>query len=207
MGRPAKTTDADVLDTTYALAWERGCDAITISDLEVAIDLRAPSIYRRFKSRDELLAAAVDRYVERVVARRVRRYLDESIDPLQGIRQFFLSVVTPPRTPAAPRGCLLTTTSQQSSYGIPVIRDAVDRGLALVETGLHAALDRAAEQGYEFTSATDDLAKALLHSAQGVLVLARCGHKELESSVTTMLDALLKPASRTDISSKLHDDP
>ena len=108
---------------------------------------------------------------------------------------------------AAPRGCLLTTTSQQSSYGIPVIRDAVDRGLALVETGLHAALDRAAEQGYEFTSATDDLAKALLHSAQGVLVLARCGHKELESSVTTMLDALLKPASRTDISSKLHDDP
>jgi AcrR family transcriptional regulator len=207
MGRPAKTTDADILDTTYALAWRHGCDAITIRDLEAALDLRAPSIYRRFTSRDELLAAAVDRYVDRVVRRRVRRYLDEAVDPLQGIREFFHSVLTSKRTPAKPPGCLLTTTSQQSSYGIPVIRDAVDRGQALVETGLLAALDRAAQQGYEFTHPTGELSTALLQSLQGVLVLVRCGHDNLESSVTTMLDALLKPASRSDISSKLQDDP
>ena len=62
MGRPVKTTDTDVLDVTYVLAWQRGCDDLTIRDLEVALDLRAPSIYRRFHSRDELLAAAIDRY-------------------------------------------------------------------------------------------------------------------------------------------------
>ncbi|HTY29403.1 MAG TPA: TetR/AcrR family transcriptional regulator, partial [Mycobacterium sp.] len=158
-----------------------------------ALDLRAPSIYRRFNSRDELLAAAIDRYVERVVGGRVRHYLEEAADPLHGIRQFFLSVIRPPRSPAAPRGCLLTTTSQQSSYGIPVIHDAVDRGLARIETGLRAALERAAAQGCDLASTTGDLAKALLQGFQGVLVLVRCGHEELELSVNTMLDALLKP--------------
>lgn len=195
MGRPAKTTDADILDATYALAWERGCDAITIRDLEVELDLRAPSIYRRFNSRDDLLAAAVDRYVERVVGRRVRRYLDEAVDPIEGIRQFFLSALEPRRGPATPAGCLLTTTSQQSGYCTPAIRDAVDRGLALIETGLRAALDRAGERGYEFTSPTVDLAKALLQSFQGILVLVRCGHQKLESSVHAMLGALLKPTA------------
>jgi len=79
------------------------------------------------------------------------------------------------------------------AHHLPVIHDAVDRGLARIETGLHTALDRAAEQGYEFASEPGDLAKALLQSFQGVLVLVRCGHEELESSVNTMLDALLKP--------------
>lgn len=193
MGRPAKTTDADVLDTTYALAWQRGCDDITIRDLEVALDLRAPSIYRRFHSRDELLAAAIDRYVERVVAGRIRRYLQDAADPLHGIRQFFLSVVESPRTPAAPRGCLLTTSSQQSCYAIPVIGDAVDRGLALLETALRDALDRAVAHGHRFVSPTDDLATVLLQSFQGTLVLVRCGHDDLESSVNLTLDAILAP--------------
>ena len=93
MGRPAKTSDSDVLDIAYALAWQRGCDDVTIRDLEIALDLRAPSIYRRFRSRDELLAAAIDRYVECVVDVRVRRYLEGADDPMRGIRRFFLTAV------------------------------------------------------------------------------------------------------------------
>ena len=229
MGRPAKTTDSDVLDITYALAWQRGCDDITIRDLEVALDIRAPSIYRRFHSRDELLAAAVDRYSDRVVGGRVRRYLENDSNPLEGIRGFFLSAVdsefllgavdsevllgavdsevhlgavdsevhlgaVDSTTPARmPRGCLLATTSQQSSYAVPAIRDAVDRGVAKVEEALRAALDRAAAQGHQFTSPRHDLAWALLQNFLGVLMLARCGHDHLEPSVTIMLDALLGP--------------
>ena len=37
MGRPAKTSDSDVLDIAYALAWQRGCDDVTIRDLEIAL--------------------------------------------------------------------------------------------------------------------------------------------------------------------------
>ena len=192
MGRPAKTTDSDVLDITYALAWQRGCDDVTIRDLEVVLDLRAPSIYRRFHSRDELLAAAIDRYTDRVVGGRVLRYLTDR-DPLEGIRAFFLSAVDSKTQPHIPRGCLLATTSQQSSYAVPAIGDAVDRGVAKVEEALCAALDRAAAQGHQFTSPRHDLAWALLQNFLGVLMLARCGHDHLEPSVTIMLDALLGP--------------
>ncbi len=193
MGRPAKTTDSDVLDITYALAWQRGCDDVTIRDLEIALDLRAPSIYRRFRSRDELLATAIDRYVECVVDLRVSRYLEGASDPLHGIRRFFLSAADAPAGPATPRGCLLATTSQQSSYSVPVIRDAVDRGVARVEEALCSALDRAQAGGRQFASPHRDLARALLQNFLGVLMLARCGHGNLEPSVSVMLDALLGP--------------
>ena len=193
MGRPAKTTDSDVLEITCALAWERGCDDVTVRDLEIALDLRAPSIYRRFHSRDELLAAAIDYYVDRVVGGRVRRYLDGADDPLEGIREFFLSAVDSTARPRVPRGCLVATTSQQSSYAVPVIRDAVDRGVAKVEEALRAALDRATVQGHVFTSSPADLAAALLTSFLGVLTLARCGHDQLNPGMTVMLDALLGP--------------
>jgi AcrR family transcriptional regulator len=193
MGRPAKTTDSDVLDITYMLAWQRGCDDVTIRDLEIALDLRAPSIYRRFHSRDELLAAAIDRYVECVVDVRVHRYLENTRDPLRGIRRFFLSVADTRANLGVPRGCLLATTSQQSSYAIPAIRDAVDRGVAKVEEALRAALDRAADQGNRFTSPPHNLARALLQNFLGVLLLVRCGHDHLKPSVTVMLDAILRP--------------
>lgn len=193
IGRPVKTTDDDVLDITYALAWQRGCDAVTIRDLEVALDLRAPSIYRRFHSRDELLAAAIDRYVECVVDVRVRHYLEGTGDPLHGIRRFFLTVTDTTTNPEIPRGCLLATTSQQSSYAIPVIHEAVNRGVVRVEDALCSALVRAAAGGHQFPSPHRDLAQALLQSFLGVLMLARCGHDRLEPSVTVMLDALLRP--------------
>jgi AcrR family transcriptional regulator len=193
MGRPAKTSDSDVLDITYALAWQRGCDDVTIRDLETALDLRAPSIYRRFRSRDELLAAAIERYVECVVEVRVRRYLEGAGDPLHGIRRFFLTATDAAVNPAMDRGCLLATTSQQSSYAVPVIRDAVDRGVARVEQALCSTLDRADAAGHRFASPHPDLARALLQNFLGVLMLARCGHNNLEPGVSVMLDALLGP--------------
>ena len=196
MGRPAKTTDADVLDTTYALAWQRGCDDITIRDLEVALDLRAPSIYRRFHSRDELLAAAIDRYVDREVDPRVRHYLDDADDPLDGIRQFFLRTLDLMAQLETPPGCLVATTSQQSSYAVPVIRDAVDRGTARVREALLAALERAVAQGHQFAVPHHDLAWALLQNYVGVVMLTRCGHTQLQPSVTIVLDALLVPTAR-----------
>jgi hypothetical protein len=34
VGQTVKTTDAEVLDTTFDLIWRRGCDAVSIRDLE-----------------------------------------------------------------------------------------------------------------------------------------------------------------------------
>jgi len=191
MGRPAKMTDTDVLDVTYQLIWAHGCDDVSIRDLEEALDLRAPSIYRRFGSRDELLAAAIDRYVERVVQARITRFLDEANDPIQGTREFFLSVVKIPAGAASAPGCLLTTTSQQSVREVPAIGAAIGRGFELIEVAFRRTLDRAVTQGSTFASPSPEVARTLLQSFQGVLVLARCGFDQLDVSVNHTLDALL----------------
>ena len=191
MGRPAKMTDTDVLDVTYELIWQRGCDDVTIRDLEAALDLRAPSIYRRFGSRDELFAAAIDRYVERVVQGRITKFLDEASDALQGIREFFLSVATIPAGAAKAPGCLLTTTSQQSARDVPAIGAAIGRGLELIEVAFRRTLDRAVGQGRTLASPSPEVARTLLQSFQGVLVLARCGFDQLDVTVNRTLDALL----------------
>jgi TetR/AcrR family transcriptional repressor of nem operon len=184
-------TDTDVLDVTYELIWQRGCDDVTIRDLEAALDLRAPSIYRRFGSRDELFAAAIDRYVERVVQGRITKFLDEASDALQGIREFFLSVATIPAGAAKAPGCLLTTTSQQSARDVPAIGAAIGRGLELIEVAFRRTLDRAVGQGRTLASPSPEVARTLLQSFQGVLVLARCGFDQLDVTVNRTLDALL----------------
>ena len=191
MGRPAKMTDTELLDVTCALIWERGCDQVTIRDLEAALDLRAPSIYRRFDSRDALLTAAIDRYVERVVQGRIARFLDGAVDPVTGIGEFFLSVVAIPAGRSKAPGCLLTTTSQQAAGAVPSIAAAIGRGFDLIEAALHRSLDRAVALGSSFASPTSEIARSLLQAFQGVLVLARCGFDHLESSVRFTLDALL----------------
>jgi AcrR family transcriptional regulator len=193
VGQTVKATDAQVLETTFDLIWRRGCDAVSIRDLEVALDIRAPSIYRRFHSRDQLLAAAIDRYVERVVHPRIRHFLIESPDPLDGIRQYSLSSIELQDQFLERRGCLLASTSQQTAFDVPVIREAVTRGFDEMESALIDALDRAVAQGHRFQCATDELARALIQSWVGLLVLMRSGRHGLDAAMTVTLDGLLGP--------------
>jgi len=193
VGQTAKTTDAKVLDITFDLVWQRGCDAVSIRDLEVALDIRAPSIYRRFHSRDQLLAAAIDRYVDKIIRQRIRQFLIDADDPLDGIRQYYLSNTEVEFQSLARRGCLLVSTSQQTAFKIPVIREAVTRGFNEMESALAAAIDRAAAQGHQFQCAADELALALTQSHIGFLVLMRSGKDGLDAAMTVALDALLGP--------------
>ena len=74
-----------------------------------------------------------------------------------------------------------------------MIRDAVDRGIVRVEEALRSALDRAGAAGHRLDAPHGDLARALLQHFLGLLMMARCGYRNLEPSVSVMLDALLGP--------------
>jgi len=188
--RPVKYQDTDLLDRSYELLWRHGCDGVSIRDLERALDLRAPSIYRRFHSRDELIARSVDRYVERVVAGRVRRHFEGTADPVAGLRSFFLSALEPAPGELVPRGCLLTVTAGQSAADAPEVRAAVDVGLGAVESALATQVRRAADQGRTAPGAdVDQLAGVLLLAFEGLLVLARSGRDDLGAPVDQLLSS------------------
>lgn len=178
MGRPRKIDDEEILDRAMALFWERGWADTSIRDLEEALDLKAPSIYHRFGSREGLGAAVVEHYGDRVVRRRVAKYLSGEGDPLDNIARFLRLSVTQSRAGEQLRGCLLTTTSLEAVDPDEALRVALVRGFDLIEAGLRRELERAdalglLRAGIEVRAALSMLVLAM----QGLMASARGGVK------------------------------
>jgi TetR/AcrR family transcriptional repressor of nem operon len=191
MARPAKFDDAELLDRATDLFWRDGCDAVSIRDLEQTLGLRAPSIYRRFHSKDELISSCVDRYVTKVVGGRVRCLLEESNDPIEALRSFFTTVLVPRPGEEHPRGCLLTVTAAQTAFRVPQVRASVTAGFDVIESALRTQVKRACDHG-QLPEGTDTArsARGLLLSFEGLLVLSRAGAGHLHHSVDATFDAL-----------------
>lgn len=197
MGRPPKFDDTEVLDRATDLFWRLGSDAVTIRDLEVELELKAPSIYRRFQSKEQLLVRCLDRYVEQQIGRRIEQLLTEAADPLDGIRAFFDSVLVPHRHEQFRRGCFVTNTARSADATDPALRDVIERGLGAIERGFVTQVERAVELG-RLDPSTDvtGTAGALAMSFQGLLVLTRGSTEGLEDDIAATLASLLPPRRR-----------
>lgn len=60
-GRPRNFDRSEVLQRAMWLFWERGYEAVSMSDLTTAMGIRSPSIYVAFGSKEALFREAVDR--------------------------------------------------------------------------------------------------------------------------------------------------
>ena len=195
MGRPPKLSDTELLDRATALFWQDGCDAVTIRDLESALDLTAPAIYRRYPTKNALVEGCLERYVDRVVGGRARRHLSGGDDPIEGLRSFFASALDPHPGEGTSRGCLLTVTASQPAFQDPAIGDAVRAGMARIRDAFRSQLERGRATGQIRTDiGVDAQATHLLLVFEGLLVLARSGAGNLMNGVDLSLSAL-RPSS------------
>jgi TetR/AcrR family transcriptional regulator, transcriptional repressor for nem operon len=191
MGRPPKIDDVEVLNRATDLFWKDGCDAVTIRDLEIALNLRAPSIYHRYATKNELIERCVDRYVDRVVGGRIRRFLTSADDPIEGLRSFFASALEPHPGEETSRGCLLTVTASQTAFQSPAIRTAVSAGMDRIRSGFRTQIERGQATGQIRTDVSVEVqATQLLLMFEGLLVLARSGATDLMDSVDVSLASL-----------------
>ena len=191
MGRPPKLDDTEVLDRATALFWRDGCDAVSVRDLESALGLTAPAIYRRYPTKNVLIERCVERYTERVIDGRVRRHLERADDPLEGLRSFFASALDPHPGEATTRGCLLTVTSSQAAFQDPAISTAVRAGLARIRSAFQTQIERGQSTGQfrtDVSAAT--LAEHLLLVFEGLLVMGRSGATDLLGGVDLALTCL-----------------
>lgn len=176
VARSPKFDDDEILDRAMAVLWTRGWSCTSIRDLEAALELKAPSIYRRFGSKESLGVAVVDHYVERIVRRRVASFLPGSGDPVANLRAFLESAVTEGDGDGRLWGCLLTTTSLEMDAGEDALAEALRRGLLVIEDALRAEVERAAKiqrlaLGVDVEAATQTLVLAM----QGLMALSRNG--------------------------------
>lgn len=174
MARQPKFDDDELLDRAMAAFWQGGWQQTSIRDLERVLDLRAPSIYRRWGTKEALVAAVVDHYVDRVVRRRVDRYLRADGDPVDNLISFLESSVTQSGDGSRLWGCLLTTASLEANEPDAELVAALHRGLTTIEDGIRTEIERAGQlsllaDGVDPSSAVDTLTLVM----QGLMAMAR----------------------------------
>jgi AcrR family transcriptional regulator len=191
MGRPPKIDDVEMLDRATALFWRDGSDAVSIRDLESALDLSAPAIYRRYPTKNALIEGCVARYADRVVGGRIRRHLHNAEDPIEGLRTFFSSALEPHPGEETSRGCLLTLTATQTAFQDPQVRAAVRAGMDLIRRGFQDQVELGRSSGEIRTDVSAEVqATHLLLVFEGLIVLARSGATDLMGSVELSLSAV-----------------
>ncbi|MEM7731014.1 MAG: helix-turn-helix domain-containing protein, partial [Pseudomonadota bacterium] len=67
-GRPRQFDEDDVLDRAVDLLWRAGPTAVSLNELAAELGLAKPALARTFGSKDDLLAAVLCRYRDRVEA-------------------------------------------------------------------------------------------------------------------------------------------
>lgn len=194
MGRSEKLAKEEALWRATNLFWLEGCSAVSIRDLEEELDLRAPAIYRRFKSKDELLAQCIEYYLDTVLADRIKRFLEDSTDPLDGLYDFFTSTLERQEGESRRRGCLLANAAAQAEGQVPEVRAALDRGWRLTEGAFRSQVERAQELG-QLDNGLDAgaLARSLLMTLQGLLTLMRVDDADLQPGIDATFELLGRP--------------
>lgn len=123
----------------------RGFNATSVQDIAAAAGAPKGSFYNHFASKDDLGAAAVDKYVVNTEAyRRVLR--DETVAPLARLRRHFDALVETARYPYA-TGCLLGNFGVELSNQSPAIRARVAAALTDWAQALAAVVAEAQREG------------------------------------------------------------
>lgn len=196
MARPPKLDDDQVLDRALAVFWRQGWSATSIRQLETELDLKAPSIYRRFGSKDGLTRAVLERYNDRIIGGRIDRYLTGEGDPVANLWAFVDSAFVAPDDQTTLLGCLLTVTALEHPVARAELGDLLAQGLDTIETALVAETTRAEAVGR--LASRFDGAAAGAHLAlgfQGLMVLARGGRRpsELRQRAAALLAVITDP--------------
>ncbi len=176
MPRPPTSSDDELLERAMWQFWARGWSGTSIRELEAALELRAPSIYRRLGPKDELYAAALDRYVQRVVAGRIGRHLGGEGDPVENLWAFVSSALRRVPHGAEPTGCLLNLAAGEAAELPERARPIVAAGLEQIDRAVRREVERAALAGrLPPDRRAEVVAEQLTLGFHGLLVLARSG--------------------------------
>lgn len=187
-GRPRTFDKTQALDIALKLFWNHGYDGTSIAQLAAAIDIKIPSLYAAFGSKEALFMAAVGRYSElngdlyhTALALPTARAVAESI--LMGE----VELVT--RTDC-PDGCLMVQGALTTAPESDNIRQAMNRFRSVPVGWMKDRFTRAKAEGDLPAEADPEtLAHYIMTLNSGIAVMARSGasRAQLEKVVQTAM--------------------
>ena len=194
-GRPKNFNPEEALHKAMDLFWDRGFEATSIQDLVDNVGINRASMYDTFGDKRAFFCAAVEHYGKTVTESPLRT-LEAAESPLEGVRQWFCSLAAT-ATDGRLRGCLVTNTAIELAPHNENIGDAVRKALLHMEDSICNALIRAQDAGQMADHAdARALARFLIGSAQGIVVLSRAG-ADRETIADMLKVALSRIADRS----------
>lgn len=136
-GRPALFDPDRVVEQVADLFWARGFDGVSMSDITAATGLSKSSLYNSFSGKDALFKTALKQYyAQSVQAGADWLTIDDGIDPIEKLDQFFASPADDVHGRGDARGCFMCNTSADGLGRAPDIDTLVGSGFAKLEAGL-----------------------------------------------------------------------
>lgn len=197
VGRKRAFDKEQALDKAMRLFWKNGYSGTSLSDLTTALGINRPSLYAAFGNKEQLFAAALDRYLEHYGGPLHKR-LTEPADALlrDRLRAYLLGVVDFVSGRRSPKGCLFVNSSCESAgAAVPqeIAASLRDRGLADEQTLIKLFKVEQRDGRLAPDANPQDIADYLQSVMYGLSVLARRGkpRAELQAVVEFSVEALL----------------
>jgi TetR/AcrR family transcriptional repressor of nem operon len=193
MGRPQEFDFDATVDAALSVFWDRGLHRTSIDDLLAASGLARSSLYNAFGGKQALFEHAVQRYVDKQVAR-LQKILDAPSLQL-ALEKLFQSAVT---GNYEGRGCLLVNCAsslmREDALEQRLLRSGFERMFAIVEKRL-----RSAQDAKEISASIDpsDAATLVCATLSGLRIFHKTGMQKnkLKNAANLAVKALLQQIS------------
>jgi AcrR family transcriptional regulator len=175
IGRPREFDRGAALEAAMVLFWRKGFAATSMNDLCDAMDVRSPSLYAAFGSKEALYLEAIQHYVE-IFGPPVWDGLAEGATARAGVENLLLAATESlPESHVTPAGCMATLAAVSDEWPAGIAE--VVRKIRVEMLGmLRLRLETGVANG-ELSPSTDieGLSRFYLSVYQGMAVQARDG--------------------------------
>ncbi|WP_175687171.1 TetR/AcrR family transcriptional regulator [Burkholderia anthina] len=196
MARPREFDEVAVLDATVQCFWRFGYEATSVKDLTETTGLTVASLYNAYGDKRGLFRAALDRYVNDSIAKRIARC--EALPPLEAIHAFFDEILSRSLNDREHKGCMLVNSALEMAPHDDEFQKTIAGVLARVESFFLGCIRAGQADGTIAQSLSAKvLARHLLGVLMGVRVLARVRPERalLEGVIAPALSQLAATAS------------
>ncbi|MFC5146331.1 TetR/AcrR family transcriptional regulator [Streptomyces aureoversilis] len=140
-GRPRSFDRETALEQAMKAFWEHGYEAVSISDLTRAMDIKAPSLYAAFGDKRTLFEEAIEAYV-RNYGVFTAKALAEAPTARSAADRLLHEAAVAHTLPGLPRGCMIisaaTNCTEQSAEVVAALQERRNKGVAFIESRIAA---------------------------------------------------------------------
>jgi TetR/AcrR family transcriptional repressor of nem operon len=172
MPRPRGPARELLLDAARSLLLERGYEAAALDDVCTRAGVTKGGLFYHFQSKEELAAAAIERFYGQLLDKGRHAVGDAPTDPAQLLWRSLDATVTLLGNPLLAQGCLLGAMALQTPQTHPAVAVAAQTALGDWKATL-TELIAAAARHRGISVDADELADGLLAAIEGGLLLDR----------------------------------